>query len=91
MSDELTIDELREHAATALGGTSAYQRRRVLTVVDILIDRLAAALARVAELEAPLTGDIQAVTADGQQHRIKRGDWRPYPASLAADEDAPTP
>ena len=38
--------------------------------------------ARVAELEAFLGGDIQAVTADGQQHHIKRGDWRPLPPSL---------
>jgi len=48
--------------------------------------------ARVAELEAALTGDIQAVTADGQQHRIQRGNWRPYPVSLAApDAKEPTP
>lgn len=39
----------------------------------------AALVARVAELEAFLGGDIQAVTADGQQHHIKRGDWRPLP------------
>ena len=42
----------------------------------------AALTARVAELEEHLTGDIQAVTSDGQQHRIRRGNWRPYPASL---------
>ena len=35
--------------------------------------------ARVAELEAFLGGDMLAVTADGQQHHIKRGDWRPLP------------
>ena len=52
MSDELTIDELREYAATALGGTTTFQRRRVLKVVDILIDRHNAALARAEAAEA---------------------------------------
>jgi len=57
-----------------------------------IIDAIKQARARIAELEAALTGDIQAVTADGQQHRIRRGNWRPYPVSLAApDAKEPTP
>ena len=57
-----------------------------------IIDAIKQARARAAELEAALTGDIQAVTADGQQHRIRRGNWRPYPVSLAApDAKEPTP
>lgn len=44
--------------------------------------------ARVAELEAYLGGDIQAMTPDGQQHRIQHGNWRPLPPP-AADEVQP--
>lgn len=47
---------------------------------DAMYSRARDAEARVAELEAELAGDIQAVTADGQQHRIPRGNWRPYAA-----------
>ena len=45
--------------------------------------------ARVAELEAQLGGDIQAMTADGQQHRIQHGNWRPLPPSAANEEPTP--
>ena len=34
---------------------------------------------RIRQLEAHLSGDIQAITDDGQQHRIERGKWRPVP------------
>ena len=64
-------------------------------LVDCIVHlqtKLKSARDRVTDLERDLSGDIQAITDDGQQHRIRHSNWRPYPPSLYEyDQEAPAP
>ena len=74
---EVFYDEPEPEAAlifarALLARVEAAERERNDANIEVALEQAHAheAWQRVAELEAALTGDIQAVTADGRQHRI---------------------